>query len=111
MKTISRIHRARLLRLCSLWILLALLSMALAPSPAWAVPHKESSGPLLGDPDGPDQAPSPGPAKAGTTPIRATAVPGAMARAQGESPIDLRGMWHRVRVFELFTVIRMTLGR
>lgn len=111
MKTITRIHRARLLRLCSLWILLALMVLALAPSHASAVPHKESSGPLLGDPDGPDQSPSPGPAKAGTTLDRATAVPSATARAQGESPIDLRWTWHRVRVFQLLTVIRITLGR
>jgi hypothetical protein len=43
---------------------LAVFAPSLFPMTAQAVSRKESSEPLLGDPDGPDQSPRNGPAKA-----------------------------------------------
>lgn len=59
----SRSPQTMGLRLCFFTVLLVLLAGALTPSTAFAVPHKESSGPLLGDPDTPEK-PSSGTQKA-----------------------------------------------
>lgn len=59
----SRGPHAVALRLCWITVLLVLLADPLVPYPAFAVPHKESSGPLLGDPDTPEK-PSSGTQKA-----------------------------------------------
>jgi hypothetical protein len=63
-----------------LTILLLLLAVGLFPSHASAVPQKESSGPLLGDPDTPEK-PSSGVFKAADVPDKLTLDVSPMIRA------------------------------
>jgi hypothetical protein len=111
MKKHFRDRHTLLLRFCSLGILLLLMAIALAPSPASAVPHKESSGPLLGDPDGPDQSPSPGPAKAATVLDRSSSISKSFTLADTVDRRASRAVWLRMRAIEFFTVFRLTLGK
>jgi hypothetical protein len=111
MKKNLREKRAQLVQFCSLGILLVLLVIALAPSPASAIPQKESSGPALGDPDGPDQSPTPGPAKAATLLDRSGSQFESFMRADLGDRKASRADWLWARAFGLFTILRVTLGK
>lgn len=103
-------RHAPYLHICSILILLSLVTIALAPATALAVPQKESSGPLLGDPDGPDQSPSSGPAKAGSIVSRYNSATESMVPAGNSAGMHTSLAWPGIRLIVFFTVIRMTLG-
>lgn len=111
MKKNSRSRHTRLLRSCCLGILLVLLAIALVPNPAAAVPHKESTGPLMGDPDGPDQSPSPGPAKAGAAIYRSSSVTESFTQTDIAERKASRANWLLVRAIEFLAILRTTLGK